>query len=56
MSSRVTASVVGVTEFQELAARYRVTGVPKVVANGDVEILGLESEENFVQKVCGAFE
>jgi hypothetical protein len=56
VSRHVTTSVIGVTEFQELAEFYRVTGVPKVVVNGDVEILGFESEKNFVQKVCGVFE
>jgi len=52
----VTTSVIVVTEFAELAELYRVTGVPKVVVNGDVEILNFESEEDFVQKVCGVFE
>lgn len=56
VSSRVTTSVIVVTEFAELAELYRVTGVPKVVVNGDVEILNFESEEDFVQKVCGVFE
>ena len=43
----VTATCIEATEFPELSRRYRVTGVPKTVANGN-EILGALPEEDFV--------
>jgi glutaredoxin-like protein len=46
-SSFVTATCIEATEFPELARRYRVTGVPKSVANEN-EILGALPEEDFV--------
>jgi predicted DsbA family dithiol-disulfide isomerase len=42
--------VVGATEFPDLVRRYRVTGVPKTVVNGEVEILGALPEEQFVER------
>jgi predicted DsbA family dithiol-disulfide isomerase len=35
----------------ELTRRYRVTGVPKTIINGTVEILGAVPEDAFVQAV-----
>ena len=43
----VTATCIEATEFPELARQYRVTGVPKSVANEN-EILGALPEEDFV--------
>jgi predicted DsbA family dithiol-disulfide isomerase len=39
------------TEFMELSRRYRVTGVPKTIVNGTVEILGAVPEAAFVEAV-----
>ena len=36
----ITATTVCATEFYDLARQYRVTGVPKTVVNGEIEILG----------------
>lgn len=47
-SSQVTADVVEVTEFMELATKYQIRGVPKTVINDSVEFVGAESENNFV--------
>ncbi len=44
----VTATCVEATEFPELSRRYRVTGVPKTVANDATEIVGALPEEDFV--------
>ena len=43
----VTATCIEATEFPELSRRYRVTGVPKTVADEN-EILGALPEEDFV--------
>ena len=37
----------------ELSRRFRVTGVPKTVVNGSIEILGALPEHDFVRQVLG---
>jgi len=54
-SPHVTAYAVEATEFPDLARKYRVTGVPKTVVNGEVEILGALPEEVFVADALGKF-
>jgi glutaredoxin-like protein len=46
----ITATCVEATEFPELSRKFRVTGVPKTVANG-VELLGALPEEMFVSSI-----
>jgi glutaredoxin-like protein len=53
-SPHIRASCVEATEFMDLARRFRVTGVPKTVVNGSIEILGAVSEDEFVRTVVGA--
>jgi predicted DsbA family dithiol-disulfide isomerase len=50
-NSRVVADVVEVSEFPDLAQRYRVRGVPKTVINDSVEFLGNVPEETFVSHI-----
>lgn len=50
----VTADVVEVTEFPDLAARYRIQGVPTVVLNDAAELLGLQTEPAFIEAVVDA--
>jgi hypothetical protein len=50
-SPHVTAACVEATEFMELSRKYRVTGVPKTIVNGTVEILGAVPEDTFVRSV-----
>ena len=52
----ITSFAVEVTEYPELARRYRVTGVPKTIVNGSIEILGALPEDQFVRTVVGAPE
>jgi predicted DsbA family dithiol-disulfide isomerase len=47
-SSRVTADVIEATEFPDLARRYMVRGVPKVVINEEVEFVGALPESDFL--------
>ena len=50
-SPHITAACVEATEFMELSRRYRVSGVPKTIVNGKVEILGALPEDAFVRSV-----
>ena len=47
----IRATCVEATEFMELSRQYRVTGVPKTIVNGSIEILGAVPEETFVRTV-----
>jgi glutaredoxin-like protein len=55
-SPLITASCVEATEFMDLSRRYRVTGVPKTIVNGSIEILGALPEDQFVRTVVGALD
>jgi len=50
-SPHIRAACVEATEFIDLSRQYRVTGVPKTVINGTVEILGAVAESDFVRTV-----
>ena len=47
----ITADAIEATEFMDLSRKYRVTGVPKTIVNGTIEILGAVPEEQFVRTV-----
>jgi len=53
-SDRVTADVIEATEFPEMVERYQVQGVPKVVINDRVELLGAQPEARFLAAVLDA--
>jgi glutaredoxin-like protein len=53
-SPQITTSVVEITEFPDLAHRYRVTGVPKTVVNDRLEIIGAVPEDEFVKQIAAA--
>ena len=53
-NEHITADVVEVSEFIDLAQRYHVQGVPKTVINDRVEVLGAVPESRFVQEVLKA--
>jgi predicted DsbA family dithiol-disulfide isomerase len=38
----------------DLSRKFRVTGVPKTIVNGSIEILGALPEDQFVRTVVGA--
>ena len=50
-NANITATCVEATEFLELSRQYRVTGVPKTIVNGTIEILGAVPEDTFVRTV-----
>ena len=55
-SPLIRATCVEATEFLDLSERYRVTGVPKTVVNGTIEMLGALPESVFVRTAVGAPE
>ena len=55
-SPLIRATCVEATEFLDLTQRYQVTGVPKTVVNGTIEMLGALPEGVFVRTAVGAPE
>jgi predicted DsbA family dithiol-disulfide isomerase len=50
-SEHVTADVIEAMEFPDLARRYGVRGVPKIVINDTVEFVGALPERDYVAHV-----
>jgi glutaredoxin-like protein len=48
---QIQATCVEATEFMDLSRQYHVTGVPKTIVNGTIEILGAVPEDDFVRAV-----
>ena len=55
-SPLIRATCVEATEFMDLSQRYQVSGVPKTVVNGTIEMLGALPESVFVRTAVGAPE
>jgi hypothetical protein len=53
-SKNVRAECIEATEFPDLARRYRVMAVPKIVINDRVEFEGALPEREFLQAVLRA--
>jgi hypothetical protein len=53
-SSHVVADVIEAQEFPDLARRYAVRGVPKIVINDEVEFVGALPEAQFLAYVRSA--
>lgn len=53
-NEHVTADVIEAGEFPELAERYHVQGVPKVVVNEALEFVGAQPEARFLDHVLRA--
>lgn len=56
LNEHVTADVVEVSEFPELAQVYQIYGVPKTVVNDRVSFEGALPEELFVGEVLRALD
>jgi thioredoxin-related protein len=50
-NEQITADMVEVTEYPDLARKYEVRGVPKTVVNDIVEFVGALPEAEFVAQV-----
>ena len=55
-SPKVRAECIEATEFPELAQRYQVMGVPKIVINDRVEFEGALPEPQFLEAVLRAVD
>jgi glutaredoxin-like protein len=55
-NKHITADVVEISGFIDLAQRYRVQGVPKTVVNDRIEVMGAIPEPRFLQEVLKALE
>ena len=55
-SEHVTADVIEAMEFPDLARRYAVRGVPKIVINDRAEFVGALPETEFLAQVRNAVE
>ena len=55
-SDQITASAIEATAYPDLVRQYQVTGVPKTVVDGQIEILGAQPEEIFVREVLRVCE
>src|SRR5688572_14817932 len=53
-SPHIRASCVEATEFMDLTRKFRVTGVPKTIVNGSIEMLGALPEDQFIRTAVGA--
>ncbi len=53
-NSHITADVIEVTEYPEMAQKYQIYGVPKTVINDRVAFEGAIPEEMFVQQALSA--
>jgi glutaredoxin-like protein len=56
-SPRITADLIEIAEFPDLAHRYKVTGVPKIVVNEAVELFGAQTPAALltaVRRACSA--
>ena len=53
-SQRVTADVVEVQEFPQLAQMYNVMGVPKTVINDTIQFTGAVTEDEFLKHILAA--
>ena len=53
-SEHVTADVIEAMEFPDLARRYAVRGVPKIVINDRVEFVGAQPESQFLNYLKAA--
>jgi len=55
-NEHITADVVEVSEFIDMAQRYQVRGVPKTVVNDRIEIVGAVPEPRFIQEIMKAIK
>ena len=53
-NANVTADVIEISEFPDLATQYDVRGVPKIVMNDVVELVGAQPEAAFVDAMLKA--
>ena len=53
-SARITADVIEIQEFPDLAQRYAVSGVPKIIVDDQIEMVGAQPESSLLAAVLQA--
>lgn len=53
-NSNIKADMIEVSEFPQLAIKYNVMGVPKIVINENIELIGLQPEDEFLRQIVTA--
>jgi predicted DsbA family dithiol-disulfide isomerase len=53
-NSLITAEVIDANEFSDMAIKYGVMGVPKIVVNEKIEFVGAVPEDMFLEQVLKA--
>jgi glutaredoxin-like protein len=53
-NSNIKADMVEVSEFPQLGVKYNVMGVPKIVINENIELVGLQPEQEFLRQILVA--
>ena len=54
-SEKVSMASIGAGEFPDVIRRYHISGVPKIVVNDQVEMLGAQPESVFVPEALRPF-
>ncbi|MFX0204686.1 MAG: thioredoxin family protein [Candidatus Hodarchaeota archaeon] len=54
MNSHITADMIEVIEFRDLAQQYKVKSVPKIIINDKIKVEGAIPEERFLAKILEA--
>lgn len=54
VNEHITADVIEATQFPDLAERYQVMAVPKIVINDRVDFTGAQPEPQFLESVLRA--
>ncbi len=55
-NEHITADMVEVTEFPQIAQRYHVMGVPKTMINGSEGVDGAVPESHMVERILSGLE
>ena len=53
-SARITADVIEIQEFPDLAQKYAVSGVPKIIVDDQIEMVGAHPESSLLAAVLQA--
>lgn len=53
-ANKIKADMIEITEFPELAQKYQVMSVPKVVINETIDFVGALSERDYLEKILEA--
>jgi predicted DsbA family dithiol-disulfide isomerase len=53
-NEKISAQVIAINEYPDLAQRYEVSGVPKTVINEKAEVVGMVPEPDLIKRISTA--